>query len=59
MNTKYLKSSKLVKLIKNCKLLKDLSQLPTKFANRIKQISLVDLDLAFKKICAPKIINSP
>ena len=51
MNTRFLKSSKLLKLLKDCGLLKGQSRLPGGIKKGANQITLVEMDLAFKQIC--------
>lgn len=52
MNTKHLKSSKLVKLLKECGLISNLSKLPLYMSGKAFQISTSEIDIAFKKICS-------
>jgi len=52
MNTKNLKSSKLLKLMKESGLIAGQSDLPKEFKGRAKQISSVEMDLLFKHVCA-------
>ncbi len=51
MNTKYLKSSKLFKMLRECGVIKGCSRLPPN-SNGAKQISLPEMDLSFKLITA-------
>lgn len=52
MNTKYLKSSKFVRLLRECGLIKDLSELPVALQGKALQVSITDIDLAFTKVCS-------
>jgi hypothetical protein len=52
MNTKYLKSSKFVRLLRECGLIKDLSELPMALHGKALQVSITDIDIAFKKVCS-------
>ena len=52
MNTKYLKSSKFVRLLRECGLIKDISELPATLNSKAIQITLTDIDIAFKKVCS-------
>jgi len=52
MNTKYLKSSKFVRLLRECGLIKDLSELPMTLNGKALQVTTTDIDIAFKKVCS-------
>lgn len=52
LNIKYLKSSKFVRLLRECGLVSGLSELPASLVDRALQISTTDIDIAFKKICS-------
>ena len=51
MNTKYLKSSKLFKMLRECGVIKGVSRLPPNVCGA-RQISLPEMDLSFKLITA-------
>lgn len=52
MNTRYLKSSKFVRLLRECGLIKDLSELPVTLQGKAIQVTITDIDIAFKKVCS-------
>ena len=52
MNTKLLKSSKFVRLLRECGLVKDISELPVTLQGKALQVTITDIDIAFKKVCS-------
>lgn len=52
MNTKLLKSIKLIRLLRECGLVSGQSELPMQLIGKARQISIIEIDLAFKKICS-------
>lgn len=50
MNTKYLKSSKMLKLLRDCGLIKGLSRISPNVPRQAQQITTTDMDLAFTQI---------
>lgn len=54
MNTTLLKSSKLVKLLREVGLIAGMSSLPWDLQGKAVQVTLTDVDLAFSKVCAQR-----
>ena len=59
MNKRLLKSSKLVRLLKECGLIQSHSQLPEQLEGKAIQITTTDIDIAFSKVCFTDKQQSP